>query len=300
MLHLSTRMILFGASERLTETPLSAIKAGNISSFRCGITQEADMARKAISRKIRFEVFKRDGFKCQYCGASAPDVVLHVDHINPVSKGGDNELINLITSCQPCNSGKSDRELSDDSAIQKQRAMLDELNERREQLEMMLKWRDGMKDINEQKFQAVINEWESVTGGYYLNETGEKQLRTLLRKFPLNVVLEAVQIASEQYLSTDDDGEITLESVNLAWSKIGGISRNITLGDDEKQLYYIRGICRNRFTYCNVGMCIDLLKQAHRLGAEHDALTDIAKSSRNWSQWTSAMYQLMDSLQGRD
>mgnify|MGYP003405974009 CR=1 FL=1 len=50
--------------------------------------------RKTISKKIRFEVFKRDNFTCQYCGRMAPDVVLEVDHINPVSKGGDNDISN--------------------------------------------------------------------------------------------------------------------------------------------------------------------------------------------------------------
>ncbi len=52
--------------------------------------------RKAISKKVRFEVFKRDSFTCQYCGAKAPDVVLNCDHIEPVSKGGTNKLLNLI------------------------------------------------------------------------------------------------------------------------------------------------------------------------------------------------------------
>ncbi len=37
------------------------------------------MARKSISKKIRFEIFKRDAFSCQYCGKSAPDVILHID-----------------------------------------------------------------------------------------------------------------------------------------------------------------------------------------------------------------------------
>ena len=46
----------------------------------------ADMPRKVISKRVRFEVFKRDNFKCQYCGSEAPRVVLHVDHINPASK----------------------------------------------------------------------------------------------------------------------------------------------------------------------------------------------------------------------
>lgn len=42
--------------------------------------------REPVGKKLRFEVFKRDKFTCQYCGAKAPDVVLHVDHIQAVAK----------------------------------------------------------------------------------------------------------------------------------------------------------------------------------------------------------------------
>ena len=62
------------------------------------------MARKAIPKSVRFEVFKRDKFTCQYCGASAPDVILEIDHIRPVSKGGTNDILNLVTACRDCNS----------------------------------------------------------------------------------------------------------------------------------------------------------------------------------------------------
>ena len=68
--------------------------------------------RKAISKTLRFEVFKRDSFKCQYCGAHPPSVVLHVDHILAVSRGGTNVIDNLVAACQPCNSGKGVRNLS--------------------------------------------------------------------------------------------------------------------------------------------------------------------------------------------
>jgi len=71
------------------------------------------MKRKSISKKTRFDVFKRDSFKCQYCGAHPLSVLLHVDHINPVSDGGGNEIDNLITACEPCNLGKGSRLLSD-------------------------------------------------------------------------------------------------------------------------------------------------------------------------------------------
>lgn len=64
-------------------------------------------ARKSLSKKLRFDVFKRDGFQCIYCGATPPSVLLHVDHITPVVAGGGNEIDNLVTACQPCNLGKS-------------------------------------------------------------------------------------------------------------------------------------------------------------------------------------------------
>lgn len=70
------------------------------------------MARKALSKKIRFEVFKRDLFVCQYCGAHPPEAVLHVDHIDPVVGGGTNDIDNLVTACDACNQGKGPRLLS--------------------------------------------------------------------------------------------------------------------------------------------------------------------------------------------
>ncbi len=84
------------------------------------------MARKAISKKVRFEVFKRDAFTCQYCGAKSPDAILVVDHIKPVFTGGGNDITNLNTACQPCNAGKGATELYDYSAIGKQHTLLRE------------------------------------------------------------------------------------------------------------------------------------------------------------------------------
>ena len=69
--------------------------------------------RKSTGKRTRFEVFKRDAFTCQYCGAQPPDVVLVVDHITPVAAGGSSEPINLITACEACNQGKADRVLTE-------------------------------------------------------------------------------------------------------------------------------------------------------------------------------------------
>lgn len=62
---------------------------------------------RPLSKRVRFEIFKRDDFTCQYCGRTPPHVVLEVDHICPRAEGGTNDPINLITSCWDCNHGKS-------------------------------------------------------------------------------------------------------------------------------------------------------------------------------------------------
>lgn len=66
--------------------------------------------RSLMSASLRYDVMKRDGFKCVICGASADDgAKLHVDHIKPIAKGGKTELDNLRTLCSDCNLGKSDK-----------------------------------------------------------------------------------------------------------------------------------------------------------------------------------------------
>ncbi|MFI9598873.1 HNH endonuclease [Streptomyces sp. NPDC052043] len=61
----------------------------------------------AVSKRLRYEIFRRDAHTCRCCGASAPDVPLRVDHVTPVALGGTDTADNLVTSCEPCNSGKS-------------------------------------------------------------------------------------------------------------------------------------------------------------------------------------------------
>ena len=63
--------------------------------------------RALMNDSLRYDILKRDGYRCKICGASASDgVKLHVDHIIPVSKGGRTEPGNLQTLCERCNLGK--------------------------------------------------------------------------------------------------------------------------------------------------------------------------------------------------
>jgi len=68
-------------------------------------------AAPALSKRLRFDILKRDNFRCRYCGRAAPGATLHVDHVRSRKDGGTNEPSNLTTACQDCNLGKSSRSL---------------------------------------------------------------------------------------------------------------------------------------------------------------------------------------------
>lgn len=177
------------------------------------------MPRKAIPKSVRFEVFKRDKFTCQYCGASAPDVVLEIDHIKPVSKGGDNNIMNLVTSCRNCNRGKSNKELSDGSSVKIQKKLLDDIQERREQLEMMVEWRNALCKEIELEVKAVDDLFQSETK-WGMNEVGKKRIIKLLKEYGFNEVYISCEIAISKYYNGDE------QSWEFAFGKIGGVCYN--------------------------------------------------------------------------
>lgn len=48
---------------------------------------------------------------CWYCGRHMPPEQLTIDHVFPRSKGGNNQMDNLIMVCQSCNSSKGSKDL---------------------------------------------------------------------------------------------------------------------------------------------------------------------------------------------
>ena len=152
--------------------------------------------RKSLSRAARFEVFKRDHFKCQYCGSMAPEVVLNVDHIHPVAEGGDDDYTNLITACFDCNSGKGKKLISDSTAIAKQRQNLEEMATRRDQMDMIIAWREGMRDMEETQVDMVDCQLREINSSWGLTGYGRRNAKGIIRKYGLLEVLEAVDIFS--------------------------------------------------------------------------------------------------------
>jgi hypothetical protein len=253
--------------------------------------------RKNISKKIRFEVLKRDKFACQYCGAKAPDVLLHIDHINPVSIGGDNDIMNLTTSCEACNFGKSDKRLDDNSVINKQRTQLEELQDRREQIELMMAWQHGLKNLDEEKVGHLCEYWHKLAPGFTINDNGKKRIKQLLRKISVEEIIDAMNIASERYLVFKKDGRVTDESWNTAYDKISGIcymKRKIQEKPELEDLYKIKSIAKNNCNYFDDKKAQRLIEVAMSWDVPVDALYKIARNCRNWTIFRDEMNDIID------
>lgn len=239
--------------------------------------------RKSLSKSVRFEVFKRDSFTCQYCGKKAPDTILHIDHINPVSKGGDNEVINLVTSCEACNLGKSDRLLSDSTSIEKQRAQLEELNVRREQLEMMLAWRDSLRELNNETVEIVVEHIESYMSGFSVNDTGRQSIGKWLKRFSVEEIFSATDISSDRLPQSPDHNDI-----NSYFDAIPKICNAKRLPEGEQRLRYARGILRNRI-YVNEKLVMPLMAAAVEAGMDPEEIVEYAKVTKSWTEFRSEM-----------
>ena len=253
--------------------------------------------RKALSKRVRFEVFKRDKFTCQYCGKAAPDVVLVVDHIDPVANGGTNDILNLLTSCDPCNAGKGARTLADDSVVSKQRTQLAAMQERREQLAMMMEWQRGLVSLEADAVEAVAQFYREHVPGWSLSETGRASVRAGLVSATVSEAVTMLREAIAKHVRIVD-GKATDESSTLVTTvflnalKYHKHRQRDPVGAD---LRYIRGIVRNRVsswsTYRDL-FALELLQDAHARGVAVDTLRRLAVGVRSWSQWTTDMVDI--------
>lgn len=233
--------------------------------------------RKSIPQSIRFAVFKRDKFVCQYCGGKAPDVLLQIDHIKPVAEGGDGNVMNLVTACQACNGGKGARLLDDDSIVERQRRQIEDLEERRQQLEMMLLWRDETQRLSERIHEVIADHLRANTG-FGPNANGMVSVKRWAKKFPLEIVLSAVDDCFGKYLRYRDN-KPDAESWEEAFRKVESFCRakvKYGEGPEVDQMVYVQAIVRRRIGD-RYYKCMDLLQRARTAGWSMSEATALAR-----------------------
>lgn len=184
--------------------------------------------RRSTGKRLRFEIFKRDHFTCQYCGSQPPDVVLVIDHITPVALGGDSTIDNLITACEPCNQGKADRPLAEKQV--RPDADLLYLEAQQEIVEMqryqqaLMQREAAMAELIEELQRA----WMSVSGLDW--HPSDRIIRQLLTRYDPDIVGDAmVDVAGKAgggYIDTHRDHK---------WiAYLNAVARNMARERDEE------------------------------------------------------------------
>ena len=149
---------------------------------------------------------------------------------------------------------------------------------------MMLEWRDGIKSIEEDKTQKAIDYWNDKIDSYdrTLNEVGHSIIRKLVKKYGVLEVLDAMDIAEDKYIT---DGN----SSSVALTKVGGILYLKNAPEHKQLISYIKGICRNTFSYFDEKRASIALNNYYKDEYDLDYLKDQLSKGRfkSWHQFIS-------------
>lgn len=117
----------------------------------------------SVSKRLRYEILRRDNHACRYCGASAPDVPITVDHVVPEALGGSDDPSNLVAACKDCNAGKS--ATSPDATMVAQVAD-DALRWARAQSLAAQRMLANLerRDADRRQFESTWNRWQDSSG----------------------------------------------------------------------------------------------------------------------------------------
>lgn len=175
--------------------------------------------RKSTGKKLRFEIFKRDGFRCVYCGSTPVQSVLRVDHVVPVADGGTTEADNLVTSCHDCNAGKGSTPL-DKKRLAK--PMLTEAHrEHTEQIREYLKVQKEIAEARREAAEELADYWINTVGP--MTEDMFNRLAILVKEWSHEKLIEAIDITAR---------------------KMGGQSSSFSSWRANNQAKYFHGIIR--------------------------------------------------------
>ena len=179
--------------------------------------------RKSISAKSRFDIFKRDKYTCVYCGATPPDVVLHIDHVTPVCLGGDNAQTNLVTACSSCNQGKSGTPLN--TAPKSLDDQMAEQIEKRKQIEERNKYLMSIREREDEDIAEVGRYWHNLykdeIDGWVFGTARKPAVRLFLTILSKVDVLEAMDLAhSKVPVRYDRDDQTYKYFCGICWNKI--------------------------------------------------------------------------------
>jgi hypothetical protein len=184
--------------------------------------------RAVLSKRIRFEVFKRDRFCCQYCGRHPPEVILEIDHVIPICDGGNASEANLITACFDCNRGKAGNPLTvvPQSLADKTAEMAEREEQLRKYRELFEQERERIERDMWEVAQELFGEYQCEQG---IRRDWLRQIKFFNDQIGLAQVFEAAEIAAAKWLGPAREDEWRTQKqrrfayfCGVCWQKIKG------------------------------------------------------------------------------
>ena len=169
----------------------------------------------AVTKRVRFEIFRRDNNACRYCGQTAPEVKLTIDHVVPVALGGDDNPANLVTACFDCNLGKGSTSPDENLVAE----VSDET----------LRFAKLAKQAWAVRVEAIQKEWDFVdAAAEYITFRRPSEWRSSIGRFynlgvPLEAVQDAARLANDRW---DQQGNMDRfrYMCGILWKQVGDVN----------------------------------------------------------------------------
>ena len=143
---------------------------------------------------------------------------------------------------------------------------------------------------------------------FQLNEAYKSKFNILNDKYDDECLIKSIDIGYSKYIILDTESIPTSSSVNEFLSKLGGIAYNISLPPIDKQINYIKNVCKKKYTYWDDLKAQSIMnKYVNALRdwkwSEENILYDLenetfikSKECRNWTQWINLIEGWTDSI----
>ena len=171
--------------------------------------------------------------------------------------------------------------------LDKQRKMLEDLEERRQQLQMMIQWREQLSNFDEEQALALAKIINEKLKPVYVTEAGITTIGEWLNRFKLD---ELVKVVDEMIVPKTKDNSIDGAEFMAKIPRIAAANRKPEV---ERELLYIRGILRKRLSYIDERKTLMWLHSAVHAGYCTDELKHFATVVRSWTEFKNDIVEMI-------
>lgn len=180
-----------------------------------------------------------------------------------------------------------------------------------DEIEDIIQAKREQQELEEQAVMTIVDYIEDKIYPFTISKNGTKNVKILCDSFEYKDIIDAIDIAEDKYFKYDSDDKLTKDSVETFFNKLGGILHLKNSPPIEQKIAYVKGICRNRFSYWREyrgkEILNDYIEALETAGYDDEMILrdfddDVipkAKKCENWSQWKNLMEGWTDDLRRR-